>query len=142
MSPEIVTSATEAGVTVPLLVTWQPFASVTVTLKVPAVETLMHDVVAPVLHEKVDGPDPPLALAHSLAEPPGQIVAPSTFTRGGGVTVTGMLHLAALLPAVTITWSVKPSLPLLAWPTFTCTEAPVLPPTNVAPELLAVNDHR
>ena len=80
--------------------------------------------------------------AHNDTEPPGQSDASSTDTRGGGVTVIGMLHMAAFLPAVTVVCNVNPSLPPLACPTFTCTEEPVLLPTNVAPELLAPNDHR
>jgi hypothetical protein len=54
-------------VTVPEPEPVQPFVSVTVTEYVPALLVLIVDVVAPVLHAKVDAPVPPLGVAVSVA---------------------------------------------------------------------------
>ncbi len=54
-------------VSVPVPDPVHPFVSVTVTLYVPAVLVLIVDVVAPVLHAKVDAPVPPLGVAVKVA---------------------------------------------------------------------------
>ena len=54
-------------VSVPVPDPVQPFVSVTVTLYVPAVLVLIVEVVAPVLHAKVDAPVPPLGVAVRVA---------------------------------------------------------------------------
>src|SRR5207247_282162 len=54
-------------VSVPVFVPVHPFVSVTVTVYVPAVLVLIVEVVAPVLHAKVDAPVPPLGVAVNVA---------------------------------------------------------------------------
>jgi hypothetical protein len=67
----------------------QPFASVTVTLYVPAVLVLIVEVVAPVLQENVFAPVPPDGVAVSVA---GNVLAHTsgllTETVGLGLTVS------------------------------------------------------
>jgi hypothetical protein len=61
--------------------------SVTVTLYVPAVLVRIVEVVAPVLHAKVEAPVPPEGVAVNVAESPGQTEASFTETVGFGSTV-------------------------------------------------------
>ncbi len=65
----------------------QPFVSVAVTLYVPAVLTLIVEVVAPVLHEKLYAGDPPLGVAVSVAGLPLQTSGLFTETLRFGLTV-------------------------------------------------------
>ena len=92
--------ATGFGVTVKVLlaVAVQPLV-VTVTVYVPAVFTVMDDVVAPVDHAYVP---PPVAVKVELV--PAQITCPPLMlTTGFGVTVRVLLAVAVQPFAVTVT---------------------------------------
>jgi hypothetical protein len=115
----------------------QPFVSVTVTLYVPAVLVEIVEVVAPVLHAKVDEPVPPEGVAVNVA---GNVLAHTegllTETVGFGLTVSvPVLEPVQPFVSVTVTLYVPPVLveidevaaPVLQWNV----TAPV-PPEGVA----------
>ncbi|MBL0238322.1 MAG: hypothetical protein IPQ02_17455 [Saprospiraceae bacterium] len=88
VSPVIVTTGFGSTVNVRLAVPVHPFASVTVTLYVPAVLTLILCVVAVVDHKYVNGAVPTLGLAVNVLLVPAHILLPPVIvTTGFGSTV-------------------------------------------------------
>jgi hypothetical protein len=106
-------------VTVLVQVLLHPLELVTVTVRVPAVLTVMQLVVAPVLHKYEEAP----AATQSCVDPPGHIAElPVIVQTGLDITVTAWLQLLVQPPALVMVTEKVPAAPTVIH----CVVAPVL----------------
>jgi hypothetical protein len=93
--PVIAHTGSGFSVSTPEPVPVQPFASVTVTVYVPAALTVMFDVLAPLFHEYPNGGVPLLTVAVNVAGILEHTVAEFTFTTGFGLTISVPEHVVS-----------------------------------------------